>query len=165
MYTTVIINDEAIEIAIKKVNDIHKKQNENTLNGILDAAIFGKMEEEWENFTKAIHETFIFGKEYTREKIDRIITTVEGFINDGKQKAREIHNWFKTSLQVFMKSLITAGFQSVPESIVIGTDTFTIQSLSCNQKIGLGGSLKANFMEAVELTANGEIEIGVSYGK
>lgn len=165
MYRTVIINDEILETAIMHVNELQVQKNEAKLKGVFDGATMGKIEGMWESFTSVLRENFIFGREYTQQKVDELVASVEALIKDAGKKARDFHNYFKTKLQEFVKALINAAFQFIPQSIEIGPHSFPISSISYNQKIAIGGSLKANFLEAVELTASGEIEIGVEYSK
>ncbi|SDJ97851.1 hypothetical protein SAMN04487898_105199 [Pedobacter sp. ok626] len=165
MYKTIIINDEILETAIRHVNELQVQKNEAKLKGVFDGATLGKIESMWESYTSALRENFIFGREYAQQKIDDLVFSVETLIKDAGKKARDFHNYFKTKLQEFVKALINAAFQFIPQSIDVGPHSFPISSISYNQKIALGGSLKASFLEAAELTASGEIEIGVEYAK
>lgn len=164
-YTTVIIDVDVIDTAIRKVSKSHEMKNEATLKGVLDGPLIGKIEREWDNFTEAITETFVLGRDYTKEKMDAIISNVEELIAKAGQRAKDIHSWFKKSISEFIKEIIIAAFKCVPTTIEIGTETYSVSKLNYDQKIGIGGSLKANFMEAVSLTADGEMSIGVEYGK
>jgi len=163
MQNSVYITDEILEEAIRGVEQDIIVPHAAGLNSILSGDLLGRVSVAWESFTNALHDTFVHGKHYAEDNINGIIISVNELLKAAGEKARDIHNEFKKRLQGLVSKIINAAFQFMPQSLTIGEKSYPISKLSYTQKISLGGSLKANFLEVAELTAHGEIEIQVEY--
>jgi|GEM_PF-4100100 len=161
--TAVILTSDLLDQAIINVDIALSAPSSNRMNAIDDAALLGSITTIWDNFTNTLHDTFLHGAAYTQDKIDSVIHHVDTLIQQAGAKAKAIHADFKNRLRLLIKNMIDGAFAYMPTSIDIGGITFKAEKLSFNQKLALGGSLKANFLEAAELTAHGEIEIHVEY--
>jgi hypothetical protein len=165
MSKIVLIQLTNIEDAFQRVDALFSEGNAAALYSVGDATLLGKVGVLWDQFRDAIREGYLFGKDAVHQAVTNIAHQTEELIKSAGDKAQEAHSYIKLRIQAFIKGLIDGAIKLIPESIEIGSSHYGIVKISYDQKLSLGGSLKANFMEALELTAEGEISIGVEYGK
>lgn len=165
MSQIVIVQFANLEAAFAKVDALVSAGNTANLYSVTNATLQGKIGRLWDNFKTAIHEGYLYGADAVRETIAQITAETEALIQAAGDKAREVHDHIKQRIRTFIKELIDGAIRLIPESIEVGTAHYGIVKISYEQKLSLGGSLKANFMEALELSAHGEISLGVEYGK
>jgi hypothetical protein len=166
MQRVIMISQENLDYAFGKVKQlIQDEETKPGLNAPFDSTWIGKIESAWSSIQSAIQKAFIYGKEAIKDAIDGAVSSLDSLLQQAGTKVKEIHNEILKRLQLFIKSLIDNAISLIPSAMNVGEAKFEITKINYAQKLVLGGSLKANLLEIISLTSNGELELSVEYAK
>ncbi len=164
MEQVIIISQENLDFAFGKVKQLVKDEESNPgLHSPFDGTWIGKIDSVWSSIQSTIQKAFIYGKEAITESIDSTLAYVETLLQQAGSKVKEVHNEILKRLQVFIKSLLDNAINLVPLFMTIGDTKFDVTRINYTQKLVLGGSLKANLLEIISITSNGEFHLSVEY--
>ena len=166
MKQIIIVTSESLDFAFRQVRELNISENSSELRSIPQIAVLeGKIAYVWDSIEATIRKGYIYGQDLIQDTIDILISSVNDLLHEAGKQAKEVHNILLKKLQTFLKNLIDGALKLIPSSVTVGENEFSINKISYGQKLMLGGSLKANLLEAIELTSNGEMELSVEYAK
>lgn len=166
MAAQILITQSNLDKAFKYVDVYFDTGNANELNTISeDYVMIGKVESLWNDFKLVVNKAYIYGADHVRESYDNICISLDSLLHTAQEKAKEIHGRLQTMLREFLKTLINGALQNMPQFLEIGNVKYPINKVNFEQKLVIGGSLKASMLEVIELTSSGEIQLSVEYSK
>lgn len=165
MQQPVMITQFNLDYAFEKARTFEAGPNAAQLKTLQKGPWIGKVEALWDKVQQAIQDAFTYGKEAVTDTINLVVRTAEDLVQQAGSMAKEVHNLLLARLQRFVKCLIESAMKLVPSTMVVGETEFTIDRVCYNQKLVLGGSLKLNIIEAIDITSSGELELSVEYAK
>jgi hypothetical protein len=164
MKQIITISKKNLDEAFEQVNYIVlKERNDPALNSIFDGALSGRIESVWASIHSTIQKAFLYGKEAVTNAVDAVYTSIDNLLQIAGTRAAEVYDEILKRLRVFMKTLLDSALNLIPSFMVISETRFEMSKINYGQKLIIGGSLKTNLFEVLELTSGGEFELSVEY--
>ncbi len=163
MRITLIAEPGLFEAAVADAEKIGKPEQLTGLRAPLQGVTLGRLKEAWDTILDSIRKGIEFGV----EKVDALVETtwesISAMITSAGNSASELKDYLIERLRQFLATFVDGMLKQVRTEITIGDSIFRLNLLQINQKVVIGGSLKASIKEIITLISNGEIEIEASY--
>jgi hypothetical protein len=167
MQQVIILDRSNFDNALKSVRELNtgflEQRGMHTINEGLDGTMLGKISEVWDLIESTLKKAYTYGKEFVTDTIDNVNNAVETLLKEAGHQVQKVQNNLLTRVKLFMKNLIDGAINLIPEFVIISDKKFSVSKVSWGQKIVLGGSLKANILEAIEISSNGEFNLSIEY--
>jgi hypothetical protein len=163
MNISVIADQSVFTNAIRQAEQV---SNVTTMSGLmapLDTTVQGRLDEAWGEITSLLKRCVEGGREKTVALYETVQLRVEQLIKESGSRSHDLEAVLIERLRQYQATFIDGMFKQVKSEVRIGATVLCISQIELNQKISLGGTLKACLTEAVALTSSGEMEVSATY--
>jgi hypothetical protein len=163
MNITVVASRDVFEQALAAARTPEVIESDRSLATVLDGAFRARIDAAWEVIDRALRDAFQYGRQRGKAAMDAAVEHVEKLLAEAGARAREFQEALLLRMHEYTWRYIKGAIERVPRTLTVGGGSFTLSTVRCTQKIALGGSLKTNLDGLLELTAEGELEVGADY--
>jgi vacuolar-type H+-ATPase subunit H len=163
MTVTAVVQRPDFEFALAKAREVGPGEDLRGLNAPVLADLTGRIEEAWDSIESGLRRAYADGREAAKDAVARATSQVESLLNAAGNKAKEVQDALVARLQTYVSSLISQALERVQPTIKIDTQTLPLVSVEVSQMVNLGGSLKVNLTEIINMTAEGQLIVNARY--
>lgn len=122
-------------------------------------------EEVWELCESAVMQAYTDGVESARLLIDSAVAKFNQVAHDVKDRVKELNTLLTKRINTYLYHAMDSALRSIRHSLQVGDKHVMLKSLTIDQKVKVGGALKASLTEACEFVAEGEFSISMEYAE
>jgi hypothetical protein len=164
MQVTVIVDKSAFDKAIAFADGIGR-HNE-TVKGLqapVDGALSGWVSEAWEALRDGLERAYLMGADAARGLLDTADKAIQRVLAEAGKRASEVAVMLREKLRGYVAMFLDEMIKQVRPVLAVGEASLQLKEMHVEQKLILGGSLKAALDEAIALTSNSEFKIDATY--